>query len=408
MSDSGISSDSWGEEDNALHYDAFAREYPMYRDASRDLIALARLPSDAVVVDLACGTGATSQEILAVLGPSGKVIGVDRSAAMLAMAARTVVDPRVSWIQAPVENVHLYLPDKVDAVLCNSAIWQTNFSATTVAVRKILSCSGCFVFNVGSGFLHQQFDPCVRDDPPLIRVMKTIAADDYGWRPPDPAKPRRGRSWLSRESICRHLDDAGFEVERVEEFTHEQSAETERAWLSVPIFTRDQLSGLPYEDRMRVLAKACARLGPGRAGLLEWVVFAARARAGWADQDLPGIPVPRDPITVRSPSGDPQWTPAFHSLSSAAYISLAWHIHPAAATRTLVTGSGGGWQAIAAGRAGVRYARYHSRVVPWPECHIAIPGPSRGMSPDSTRASRIRRECMTISSAARTTSRRTG
>ena len=82
----GPAGDSWGEEDNAHRYEGYAHEYPSYRETSRDLVALA-LPlaaatvSDAAVLDLACGTGATIRETLAVLGPGGRVTGVDKSAA---------------------------------------------------------------------------------------------------------------------------------------------------------------------------------------------------------------------------------------------------------------------------------------------------------------------------------------
>ena len=67
----------------------------------------------------------------------------------------------------------------------------------------------------------------------------------------------------------------GF-VERVTEVSHQDSAEAQRAWLSIPIFTRDRLAGLPYRDRMRVLDKAYERLGPGHAERANWAVFAAR------------------------------------------------------------------------------------------------------------------------------------
>ena len=100
MSALSPAADSWGEDDNARRYDAYNQVHPMYRDLSRDLISLARLSADAAVVDLACGTGVTSREILAVLGPDGRLVGVDKSAAMLAVAARSVADPRASWIAA--------------------------------------------------------------------------------------------------------------------------------------------------------------------------------------------------------------------------------------------------------------------------------------------------------------------
>jgi SAM-dependent methyltransferase len=270
--------DSWSEDDNARRYDAYAQVHPMYRDLSRDLISLARLPADAAVVDLACGTGVTSQEILAVLGPDGRLAGVDKSAAMLAVAARSVTDPRASWIAARAESVDAYVAGPIGAVVCNSAIWQADLTATAAAVRNILATGGRFVFNVGFDHLDQQDDPGFpSDQPSLIGVMKAIAAEDYGWRPPDAAEAGGRPSQLSQESICRCLDAAGFEIEQVAEFAYEQNAESERAWLSVPIFTRYQFPGLSYEDRMRVLAKAYDRLGTSQTELSRWIAFAVRA-----------------------------------------------------------------------------------------------------------------------------------
>jgi ubiquinone/menaquinone biosynthesis C-methylase UbiE len=153
--------DSWGEDDNARRYDAYAREHRSYRDTSRDLIAFA-LPSaeagvaDAAVLDLACGTGATTREILAVLGPDGRVTGVDKSAAMLGVAATSISDLRATWIQARAESVDQYVIEPVDAVLCNSAIWQTDVAATAIAVRAVMRAGGRFAFNVPVGFLDDE------------------------------------------------------------------------------------------------------------------------------------------------------------------------------------------------------------------------------------------------------------
>jgi SAM-dependent methyltransferase len=263
--------DIWGEADNAIRYDAFARRYPMYRVTSRDLVALARLSPRATVLDLACGTGATTAEILSVLGPDGKVVGVDKSPAMLAVAAESVPDRRVTWIQAAAEDVDRHVAGPVDAVVCNSAIWQTDLAATAAAVRTILAAEGRFVFNVGAGFLQAHDDP--NDLGRRLSAMREIAARDHGWTPP--AEPLR-RSPLTRESICRCLGQAGFAVERIEEFSYAESAEAERAWLSIPIFTRNYLPGLPYDDRIRVLAQTYEHLAPGEPQPSRWVAFAAR------------------------------------------------------------------------------------------------------------------------------------
>jgi SAM-dependent methyltransferase len=275
----GPDADVWGEDDNARLYDAFARQHPIYRDTSRDLITLARLSADAAVLDLACGTGVTSREILAALGPGGTVTGADGSAAMLAVAARATADPRVTWIQTSAENIDRHVTGPVDAVVCNSAIWQTDLAVTAAAVRNLLAAGGRFVFNTGAGYLGQQKDPNFGDDRPSpVSIMRDIAAQDYGWRPPDPAAPPSRRPRPTREFICRCLDSAGFDIEQVAEFTYHPDAGAERAWLSVPVFTNCYLPGLPYQDRMQVLAKTYARLGTSQPEPSRWVAFAAGVR----------------------------------------------------------------------------------------------------------------------------------
>ena len=278
---SASAGDHWGEDDNARRYDAYAREYPSYRETSRDLIALALPSADAAaaaaVLDLACGTGATAREILAVLGPDGKMTGVDKSAAMLGVAASSVTDPRATWIQARAESVDQHVTVPVDAVICNSAVWQTDVAATAMAVRAVMRVGGRFAFNLPAGILDDGDDHGSGERyPSLLSEMRAIAGRDCGWAPDDLA-PGRVRQRLSRDSICRFLVAAGFDVEQVTEVNHHNSAESQRAWMSVPIFTRDWLGGLSYQDRMRVLDKAYDRLGHGQAEFARWAVFAARA-----------------------------------------------------------------------------------------------------------------------------------
>ncbi len=113
--------------------------------------------------------------------------------------------------------------------------------------------------------------------------MQVIAERDYDWAPPDKAGGRVRRR-LTRDSISRSLTAAGFDVELVTEFSYRHSAASARAWLSIPIFTRDRLSGLSYSDRMRVLDKAYERLGPGPTERGQWLVFVWRAN----DSGSPG------------------------------------------------------------------------------------------------------------------------
>jgi SAM-dependent methyltransferase len=274
MSAEASAPDSWGEDDNARRYDAFTREYTIYGETSRDLVALTRPAADSAVLDLACGTGATTREILAVLGPDGTVIAVDRSEAMLATAESSVADPRVTWLRARAETVGQHVATPVDTAVCNSAIWQTDLAQTAAGVRAVIRPGGRFAFNVPTDFLADEGDQGWRvSERSVVSEMRAIAERDYGW-PPEVRTPR-GR--LTRESIRRVLVDAGFEVEQVAEFAHEESAESQRAWLSLPIFSGDQLRGVPYRDRMRIMDLAYERVGPVDPQEARWTAFLASA-----------------------------------------------------------------------------------------------------------------------------------
>jgi hypothetical protein len=59
----------WDDAENATAYARYCREFPLYRDTSAVLASLAGLETAGLAVDLACGTGATTQAILARLPP---------------------------------------------------------------------------------------------------------------------------------------------------------------------------------------------------------------------------------------------------------------------------------------------------------------------------------------------------
>lgn len=259
---------TWADDENAQRYDAFARQFPMYDRTSRDLIERAAPAPEATLVDLCCGTGRTTLAALAVLGDRGRVIGVDGSAAMLALARRSVTDPRVSWVEGPAEQFGALVGGPVDAVVCNSAIWQTDIPATARAARQVLRPGGRFAFNIGRRLL----EPAGTEAPGLALAMREMAARDHGWAPPE---AERARSRMSTEGILAVLTEAGFDVDPVRQLEFTQAAGEQHAWLSIPIFTERLLPGLDYDKRMAVLAKVHAVADAES----QWMVFTATRRA---------------------------------------------------------------------------------------------------------------------------------
>src|SRR6266487_833336 len=89
----------------------------------RTTIGSLRLQPGQTVLDVACGTGLNFPLILEKIGPSGKLIGVDYTSAMLARAQERV--KREGWLNVELirsDAALINLERKFDAALCTLAM----------------------------------------------------------------------------------------------------------------------------------------------------------------------------------------------------------------------------------------------------------------------------------------------
>jgi demethylmenaquinone methyltransferase/2-methoxy-6-polyprenyl-1,4-benzoquinol methylase len=111
----------------AKHYDITSRLYPVpgYPQRAQRLRAVQALglrPGDSVV-DVACGTGLNFPLIEQVIGPEGRIVGVDLTDAMLAQAQHRIETngwSNISLVQA--DAAEFDFPTEVDAILSTYAL----------------------------------------------------------------------------------------------------------------------------------------------------------------------------------------------------------------------------------------------------------------------------------------------
>jgi len=258
-------STQWSDRETAAAYRRFAAAYPKYRETSHDLVSRARLEDARLVVDLCSGTGATTDAILDVLSASGRVLAVDRSAAMQAEARNVIHDPRVRYVVCSAEEFDRHAAEPVDAVVCNSAIWQTEMPATFAAARRALAPGGRLVFNVGGRFVRlPPVDQPARRTPSLFDLVRQYVI----------LGPRPDRS---PEMINQWVRDAGLVVAGSEVVAYESTVEEDRAWLSIPIIAGG-FSTVPYAQWMDILEKAHQKVDKDRKSTIRWLVVTAEVR----------------------------------------------------------------------------------------------------------------------------------
>jgi demethylmenaquinone methyltransferase/2-methoxy-6-polyprenyl-1,4-benzoquinol methylase len=122
----------------AKHYDLTSRlspvpGYPEQAQRRRAVRALGLRPGDTVV-DVACGTGRNFPLLEAVIGPRGRIVGVDLTDAMLEQAHRRVARHgwrNVSLVHA--DAAEFDFPRGVHAVVSTYALTQVPESADVIA-----------------------------------------------------------------------------------------------------------------------------------------------------------------------------------------------------------------------------------------------------------------------------------
>jgi trans-aconitate methyltransferase len=136
----------------AVAYTNFTNGSQIYSTLSQSLILAAGINSGERVLDIGCGNGETTRQLLKAVGPYGEVVAVDQSNAMLNEAKRRVDAPNVRWYCLRAEEVGTMNAGLYDAVVASMVIWQTDLVATLSGVHSLMSNKGRLAFNIGTWY----------------------------------------------------------------------------------------------------------------------------------------------------------------------------------------------------------------------------------------------------------------
>lgn len=186
-------------QDIGASFDARAGRYNQnewHRACAERLVALSCLGRGAVVLDAGTGTGFAAIAAARAIGAQGRVVAVDLSLGMLAVAQQHAPDRAagpIQWVYGDAVDMPGYSAESFDAVICAAALLYMPVSAALTEWHRLLRPNGTIAVS------------SMRTGSPVAGRLFRECAATFGFRLVDPSEA------LGSEPACRAaLEAAGF------------------------------------------------------------------------------------------------------------------------------------------------------------------------------------------------------
>jgi len=257
--------------DSADIYAKLAPKISFYRETSEQIVAMASLGKGMSVVDLGCGSACLSTTEMLHYVPALKVIYcVDISEEMLMAAQRRVRSNIVEFIRCSAEDLDRILPEKVDRIICNSALWLFDLPRVLQAVRKVLLPTGFFLFNIAEWDFDFQ-EEAVSCDPKYEAIDRQLALHGL------PKKQSRGAMIkLSVKQLQDILNDNGLCIIGSYRYTVSVSATDWLYFYQIPAIVKRSLPNIPLNIALGVLREAMDSLKKSNLLPIKWIAYKSK------------------------------------------------------------------------------------------------------------------------------------
>jgi ubiquinone/menaquinone biosynthesis C-methylase UbiE len=184
-------------------YERFLVE-PLFRPFAEQLLDRARPTANDSVLDIACGTGIVARLARKKMGASAKVVGVDVSGPMLAVARG--IDPTVDWREGNATALPLAADEQFSIVACHQGLQFVPDKAGAVReMRRVLRAGGQVAVGTWLSI----------EDIPFIRDLDEIARAQLG------SFTDSRHSFGDSKALAALLSESGFQEATVETVSHD-------------------------------------------------------------------------------------------------------------------------------------------------------------------------------------------
>ena len=142
---------------------------PLFRPFAEQLVARVELHRGDSVIDVACGTGIVARVARERLGPTARIVGVDVTRAMLAVA--WTVDPKIDWREGNAISLPVSAAEQFTVLTCQQGLqFMPDKPSAIREMRRVLAAGGRVAIAAWRSL----------DDNPGLRELNAIAERHVG------------------------------------------------------------------------------------------------------------------------------------------------------------------------------------------------------------------------------------
>jgi SAM-dependent methyltransferase len=226
---------------SARQYDAYASEKNLYRDSAAAMVQLAGIKPGMTVLDLACGTGIVTEAIVkASEGLDVKIIGVDFSPEMLALARKRVGSAGVEFHCRRAEELTEVVKSPVDLVLCNAAFWHFERELAAAEISRILKPTGRLLIGLPpQNFKRIDLSSLYEKDKKLWMVMEELSFRGHRLRRGEKNPAKHKRAALDKNEVEAFFSRYHLIMKEVHTISIDATAGDFVEFLRIPIMAKN-------------------------------------------------------------------------------------------------------------------------------------------------------------------------
>jgi ubiquinone/menaquinone biosynthesis C-methylase UbiE len=238
-------------DESPASYQSFEHKHGFFKALNNALLSRMNLPLAADILDVGCGTGASSRQILEAL-PHCRVWGLDNSSSMLEAArASTPQSDRLTFVEGEAGRLDEYFNFSFDAIIYSASVFLIpDYKESLKRARKLLKKRG----SIGLTFMDGLYDS---EGTNLFLLADQTAKEGVS---------------LKKPVILSEFESFFSEmIDSCRTWNHDFRASEEllRDFFSVPAMSAGLFPGIPYAERIKKVARLFDHIPKGEL-LFRW------------------------------------------------------------------------------------------------------------------------------------------